>query len=223
MQQISSSTIQFLSDLRENNNRDWFMANKPRYELAHKEFCAFVEALLLELAAFDPSVAHFTAKECVFRIYRDVRFSHDKSPYKIHFGAHVSPAAKRSDIHTRAGYYLHLEPGGSFLAGGAYLPEAAWLKAIRQEIAYCTDEFRELLGAPDFRQYFGEMEGEKLKKAPKDYPADHPAIEWLKHKSFLATHNCLDEQVLSEDFLLHCAKVFRALHPFDRFLNRSTE
>jgi uncharacterized protein (TIGR02453 family) len=118
---------------------------------------------------------------------------------------------------------LHLEPGGTFLAGGAYLPEATWLKAIRQEIAYCTEEFQALLDAPDFRQYFGEIEGEKLKKTPKEYPADHPAIEWLKYKSFLATHHCSDDLVTSKDFLMHCAKVCRALHPLDRFLNRSTD
>ncbi|MEQ1747200.1 MAG: DUF2461 domain-containing protein [Saprospiraceae bacterium] len=220
---INSPTFQFLAELKENNNRDWFTANKTRYESAHKEFLAFTDALIGEIAKFDPGIAHYGAKDCVFRIYRDVRFSKDKSPYKTHFGAHVTPAPKKSEIHTRAGYYLHLEPGDSFLAGGAYVPESAWLKAIRQEIAYCTDEFMGILNDKDFKKYFGEMEGEKLKTLPKDYPADHPAIELLKHKSFLATHYCTDDQVLSDGFLRHCAEAFRALHPFDRFLNRSTD
>lgn len=220
---LTQPTLQFLTDLKAHNDRDWFTANKPRYEAAYAEFTQFVQALIGEIAKFDRGIAHFTAKDCVFRIYRDVRFSKDKSPYKTHFGAHVTAAPKKSEIHTRAGYYLHLEPGGSFLAGGAYLPESNWLKAIRQEIAYCTEEFKGILNRPDFHRYFGTMEGEKLKKLPSGYAADHPAIEWLKHKSFLASHSCTDKQVLQPGFLQHCAEVFRALHPFDQFLNRAMD
>ena len=223
MSKITKPTLQFLSDLKEHNDRDWFTANKPRYEAAHKEFLQFIDALIAEIQKFDPSIAHYTAKDCVFRIYRDVRFSKDKSPYKTHLGAHITAAAKKSEIHTRAGYYLHLEPGGTFLAGGAYVPESKWLKAIRQEIAYNTTEFNAILNGGDFKKYFGEMEGEKLKTMPKDYPADHPAIELLKHKSFLVTHKCAETQVLSDGFLKHCAEVFRVLHPFDMFLNRAMD
>lgn len=224
MAAISPTTLQFLAELRENNQKEWFTANKPRYETAKQEFEKFVDALIRKIAEFDPAVAHFTAKDCVFRIYRDVRFSTDKSPYKTHFGAHITPAAKKSEIHTRAGYYLHLEANGaSFLAGGAYLPEKDWLKAIRQEIVYNFEEFQGILNAPDFKKYFGEIEGEKLKKAPADYPTDHPAIEILKHKSFLASNKVSDAEVTSDGFLEHCAAAFRALSPFDRFLNRSTD
>ena len=223
MSKISTSTFQFLADLKVHNDREWFMANKPRYEAAHKEFLQFTDALIGEIARFDPSIIHYTAKDCVFRIYRDVRFSKDKSPYKTHFGAHVTSAAKKSEIHSRAGYYLHLEPGATMLAGGAYLPEGKWLKAIRQEIAYNSTEFRGILNGPDFKRYFGAMQGEKLKTTPNDYPADHPDIELLKHKSFLATHQCTDVQALSDDFLKHCGEVFRALHPFDMFLNRAMD
>lgn len=223
MQTISPSTLQFLSDLKDNNNKEWFTANKARYESAKKEFEQFVDDLIARIASFDPAVAHFKAKDCVFRIYRDVRFSADKSPYKIHFGAHVTPAVKKSEIHSRAGYYIHLEPGASMLAGGAYLPESPWLKAIRQEISYNLGEFEAILNEADFKKYFGALEGEKLKKVPADYPADHPGIEWIKHKSFLATHKPSDKQVLSADFLDHCGRVFKALNPLDRFLNRSTD
>jgi len=223
MQTISPATLQFLADLKANNNREWFTTNKPRYEVAKKEFEQFVNELIAGIAQFEPSVAHFTAKDCVFRIYRDVRFSADKSPYKVHFGAHVSPASNKSEIHTRAGYYIHIEPGASMLAGGAYGPESTWLKAIRQEIAYNLEEFKGILDAKDFKKYFGEMEGEKLKKTPKDYAADHPGIELLKHKSFLATHKPADKQVTTVDFLEHCVQVFKALNPLDRFLNRSTD
>jgi uncharacterized protein (TIGR02453 family) len=223
MSKISQSTLQFLTDLKSNNDRDWFTANKPRYEAANKEFHQFVDALIVEIQKFDPTLVHYTAKDCVFRIYRDVRFSKDKSPYKTHFGAHVTAAPKKSEIHTKAGYYLHLEPGETMLVGGAYMPEANWLKAIRQEIAYNTAEFNAIVNDKEFKEIFGEMEGEKLKTTPKGYEADHPAIELLKHKSFLMTHKCPDKQVLSEDFLQHCTKVFKALYPFDQFLNRAMD
>lgn len=223
MTHLSAATLQFLSDLKENNHREWFLANKPRYETANREFHQFVDALIGEIAQFDPAVMHYTAKDCVFRIYRDVRFSKDKSPYKTHFGAYITGAPKKTEIHTHAGYYLHVEPGASMLAGGAYEPESKWLRAIRQEIAYCTQEFTDILNHPDFKQYFGAMEGDKLKTTPKDYPPDHPAIEWLKHKSFLATHNCTDAHVSAPDFLRHSAAVFRALRPFNAFLSRALD
>ncbi len=223
MATISKGTFDFLKELKAKNDREWFTANKTKYEKAKAEFEVFIDALIARIARFDPNIAHHKAKDCIFRIYRDVRFSQDKSPYKVHFGAHVSPAVKKSDIHSRAGYYIHLEPGGSFLAGGAYLPQGDWLKAIRQEIAYNPEEFKGILKAPSFKKYFKEMEGEQLKTAPRDYPKDHPEIELLKYKSFLASHYCDDKHVLSTDFLDHCEKVFEALYPFDHFLNKSTD
>ncbi|HMQ48265.1 MAG TPA: DUF2461 domain-containing protein [Saprospiraceae bacterium] len=223
MSNISKDTFQFLEELKENNNRDWFTANKARYEAAKAEFETFVDALISRISEFDPSIAHHTAKECVFRIYRDVRFSADKSPYKTHMGAHITSAAKKSEIHSKAGYYIHLCPGETMLAGGAYQPQGPWLKAIRQEIHYHLDEWQAILNNQDFITYFGTIEGEKLQKAPKDYPADHPALEWLKHKSFLATHYPNDAKVLDRHFLNHCASVFQALFPFDRFLNRAMD
>jgi uncharacterized protein (TIGR02453 family) len=223
MTQLTKSTFNFLNELKKNNNRDWFQANKPRYEEVKKEFVAFVDALILEIAKFDPSIAHHEAKNCVFRIYRDVRFSKDKSPYKSHLGAHISAAAKRSEIHSRAGYYIHIEPGGSMLAGGAYMPHGPWLKAIRQEIAYHADELRQIIGSADFVKHFGELEGEKLKKAPKGYDPDHSEIELLKYKSFLATKKCTDSEVTSDGFITLAGHVFKALYPLDTFLNRATD
>ncbi len=223
MSKIHSSTFQFLKDLKENNDRDWFNANKDRYQEARANFLDFTKELLLQIAAFDPSIAHHEAKDCVFRIYRDVRFSKNKSPYKTNLGAHITSAAKKSEVHSRAGYYVHLEPGGSFLAGGAYGPTGAWLKAIRQEIVYNPDEFKGILKDSDFKKYFKELRGDKLKTSPRDYPKDHPEIELLRHKSFLAMHECRDEQVLGEDFVRHCGTVFQALKPFDDFLNRSMD
>ncbi len=223
MQQITKSTFEFLKDLKKNNDRDWFNENKPRYEKGKREFEEFIDALIVEIARFDKDVTHFTAKETIFRIYRDVRFSKDKSPYKTHFGAHITSAPKKSEIHTRAGYYIHLEPGNTMLAGGAYLPESNWLKAIRQEISYNADTFKKIIQDSAFQKYFGGIEGEKLKTAPRDYPKDHPEIELLKQKSFLATHRCEDDEVLSDNFLKHCAETFKALHPFDQFLNQALD
>jgi uncharacterized protein (TIGR02453 family) len=220
---ISKATISFLTDLKANNNKDWFLANKPRFEAAKLEFEQFIQALINQIGQFDPQIAHHTAKECIFRIYRDVRFSADKSPYKTHFGAHFTAAVNKSEIHTKAGYYIHLEAGGSFLAGGAYVPEAVWLKAIRSEIHYNGKLFHSILDNTDFKQYFGTMSGEKLVRPPKDYPIDHPDIELLKHKSFLATHQCTDKMVLGNAYLNHCTKVFRALKPFDDFLNMAMD
>ncbi len=223
MSKLSKDTFQFLRDLKNNNDRDWFNANKGRYTKAKEEFEVFIDALIQEIAQFDNSIAHHKAKDCVFRIYRDVRFSKDKSPYKTHFGAHITAAAKRSEIHSRAGYYIHIGPGESMLAGGAYLPQGAWLKAIRKEIHYNADELKSILAHTDFKKYFGTLEGEKLKTAPRDYPKDHPEIELLKYKSFLASHKLKDTDVTKGDFLKHTSTVFKALHPFDEFLNAAQD
>lgn len=224
MTSISKRSLQFLKDLKANNDRDWFQDNKDRYEESKSEFERFIDALIGEITKFDTSIGHHTAKDCIFRIYRDVRFSKDKSPYKTHFGAHITSAAKRSEIHSRAGYYIHIEPGGSsMLAGGAYLPQGPWLKAIRQEIAYNAQNLKDILHDESFEKYFGKLEGEKLKRAPKDYAPDHPEIELLKHKSFLAAHQCTDDLVTSGDFLSHASKVFMALKPLDDFLNSSMD
>ncbi|MCG8309194.1 MAG: DUF2461 domain-containing protein [Cytophagales bacterium] len=223
MSTITKKTFQFLKELKQNNNREWFLENKSRYEEAKKEFETFIDALIAEISKFDRSISHHTAKDCVFRIYRDVRFSKDKSPYKTHLGAHITSAAKKSEIHSRAGYYIHIGPGESMLAGGAYLPQGPWIKAIRQEIAYNADDLRKIINGKKFKEYFGAIEGEKLKKAPKDYEADHPEIELLKYKSFLASHKCSDGTVTSKEFLQHSAEVFKALYPFDEFLNRAID
>ena len=223
MTAITKKTFTFLKELKQNNNRDWFLENKPRYEEAKKEFEVFIDALILEIAKFDPSIAHHKGKDCIFRIYRDVRFSKDKSPYKTHMGAHITAAAKRSEIHSRAGYYIHIGPGESMLAGGAYMPQGPWLKAIRKEIDYNADELKKILNGASFKKYFGEIEGEKLKKAPQGYQTDHPEIELLKHKSFLGSHKVSDKEVSSEGFLKHASAVFKALYPLDQFLNQAMD
>lgn len=223
MTTISKSTFNFLKELKQNNNRDWFMDNKPKYQEAKLEFEGFIDDLIASISKFDNSIGHHTGKECVFRIYRDVRFSKDKSPYKTHLGAHITSAAKKSEIHTRAGYYIHIGPGESMLAGGAYLPQGPWIKAIRQEIAYNADDLRKIINGKKFKEYFGEIEGEKLKRAPKGYEPDHPEIELLKYKSFLASNKVSDAEVVSKNFIQHGTDVFKTIFPFDQFLNRAMD
>lgn len=218
---ISKKTFHFLKELRENNHREWFTANKPRYEEARQDFEKFITSLILQIARFDPPIGELVAKKSIFRIYRDTRFSKDKSPYKTNLGAHL--VAYDQKVHDRAGYYIHLEPGNNFLAGGAYLPPAPWLKAIRQAIDERGKEFTKILNNAAFKKYFGELEGEQLKTAPRDYPADHPYAEILKYKSFLAAHKVSDKDAMSENFLNHSVQVFKALKPFDDFLNRSLD
>ena len=221
MATISNTTFKFLKDLKNNNNREWFTDNKKRYEEAKGEFEEFIGALIKHIAKFDPPIIELNPKKTVFRIYRDVRFSANKDPYKINMGAHLSNSP--SKIHDRAGYYIQIQPGNSFLAGGAYLPPNPWIGNIRQEIDYNTKEFKKIINSASFKKYFGEMEGEQLKTAPKGYPKDHPEIELLRYKSFLASNKCDDKLVTSSDFLNHSASVFKAMKPFDDFLNRAAE
>ena len=221
MSKINKSTFKFLADLKKNNNRDWFNDNKPVYQEARANFEEFIANLISNISKFDPPIAEIIPKKSIFRIYRDTRFGKDKTPYKINLGAHLSPHS--AQLHDRAGYYIHLEPGKSFLAGGAYLPPAPWLNAIRYEINRNSKEFKKILSNKTFKNYFGELEGEKLKTAPRDYPKDHPEIELLKFKSFLAIHNLKNNEVLSDGYLQNATKVFKALQPFDKFLNNAIE
>lgn len=221
MSNISNTTFKFLKDLKNNNNREWFNDNKKRYEAAKEEFETFIGALITNISKFDAPIGSLEPKKTIFRIYRDVRFSTNKNPYKINFGAHLSSSP--SKIHDRAGYYIQIQPGNSFLAGGAYLPPSAWINKIRQEIDYNTDEFKKILNNATFKKYFGGITGEQLKTAPKGYPKDHPEIELLRYKSYLVSNECGDKVVTSEDFLSHATSVFKAMKPFDDFLNRAAE
>lgn len=218
---IQQSTLQFLKNLKKNNNKDWFDTNRDAYESAKTNFREFIDELITGISKFDPSVKNLEAKHCVFRINRDIRFSTDKTPYKRNMGASISPGGKKA---VSAGYYFHLEPGASFLAGGMWQPEPPLLNAIRQEIDYNTDEFRKILGAKSFKTYFGSLSDEdKLKAVPKGYDKTHPAIELLKHKSFIVVHDVPDKTVLSKDFTKQCSKVFNAIGPLNLFLRRACD
>ncbi|MBI3755889.1 MAG: DUF2461 domain-containing protein [Deltaproteobacteria bacterium] len=216
---ISKQTFQFLRDLKKNNNRNWFNNNKEKYQAAAAEFEDFVNVVIPDIARFDKSIAGVSARDCIFRIYRDVRFSKDKSPYKTHFGAWIVKSGRKS--HDEAGYYIHIEPDGSILAGGAHNPPSDWLMAIRGKIHSNGKEFKKIIGNAIFKKYFREIEGEKLSRPPQGFDVGHPDIELLKQKSYLAVHKVKDNVVMSGDFAKLCAEVFKALYPFDKFLNQA--
>lgn len=214
-------TLTFLASLRENNNREWFEANRTQYEQCRQEFEQFIGSLLPELIQLEPDFTHLEPKNCIFRIYRDVRFSKDKRPYKSHFGAYFAPGGRKS---TKAGYYLHIEPDGkSMLAGGIYMPPAEDLKKIRQEIDYNGAKLRNILHGAEFKKYFDGLSGDKLKTMPKGYPTDHPDIELLKMKDFTAVHMVPDKKVANGNFLSYTTTVWKVMKPLNDFLNHAVE
>lgn len=213
------AVLEFLKDLEQNNNRDWFALNKNRYEDAKARHEALVTDILARVAKWDSSVADLQAKDCTYRIYRDVRFSKDKSPYKTTMGALVGKGGRKAQ---GAINYVHIEPGKSFVAGGSYMPEPAALKAIRQEIDYNLDEFLGIINAPAFVKHFGALEAEwKGKLPPKGYAADNPAIEWLKYKSYIGTQQFTDKQISASDFAAKADETLQLLKPFNDFINRA--
>jgi uncharacterized protein (TIGR02453 family) len=218
---IERSTIEFLNKLSKNNNKDWFEKNREKYETAKNNFKEFIDEVLISTAKFDPAIKNLESKNCIYRINRDVRFSKNKSPYKNNFGALISPGGKKS---FSAGYYIQIQPGESFIAGGMWQPPAPQINAIRQEIDYHSAEFKKIISSKEFKKYFGSLSDEdKLKSAPKGYDKTHPEIELLKHRSYIVVHSFKDSEVLSKDFLKQCSIVMKAIHPLDLFLRRACD
>ncbi len=218
MDPIKKSTLDFLIDLKCNNNRDWFIANKQSYLAAKANFENFVQELIYKITDFEPIMKGLEVKSCVYRINRDIRFSNDKSPYKTHLGAFIVRGGKQNG-NRLAGYYFHIEPGKSIVAGGAYMPPTPWLTAIREKISEKPDDFLKIVRLKEFVKYFGTVDGEKLKTAPKGYPATHPQIEFLKLKSYLVVNEISDKVVIGQDLFDLVLKVFRAMKPLNDFLN----
>ena len=217
MIQISKSTLTFLSDLQIHNDREWFSANRSRYEEARGNFQTFVQAVIDEIVQFDPIYKGLEARSCIFRINRDTRFSHDKSVYKTNFGAFmVRGGKKNSDKYP--GYYLHIEPGASFVAGGSYIPPSPWLSAIREQISIDGDKLISIINNREYRKYFNGLEGDKLKVPPRGYSKDNPHIELIKMKSFLAERSFSNAEVLSPEFFSTVTGAFRAMKPLNDFL-----
>lgn len=212
------NVLDFLTDLSKNNNREWFNSNKDRYLDAKETYDGMVNRLIPEIRKFDPGIGTITAKDCVFRIYRDVRFSKNKSPYKTNMGGFITRGGRKGGY---AGYYLHIDPVESFIAGGNHMPPPDRLKKIRQEIMYNIEDFKKILNAPGFKKYYGQLDGDKLKRPPKDFPADFPDIDLLKFKSYTVVHRIDSDQILDNGFEKYVIKVFKELHPLNEFLNQA--
>lgn len=205
MTQIPKSTFTFLKDLKNNNHKIWFDANKEKY-LAAKENLIEWTAELLEKISKLETLLPSDPKKHINRIYRDVRFSKDKTPYNIHLAVSIMRSA---DMNSKCGVYLHLQPGGSFFAGGVYMPSSEQLKLIRDGIDYDAKPLRKILASKSFKENFGELQGETLVRPPKDFPADHPEIELLKMKQFLISRRYSDKEVLSESFQNEIVKIYK--------------
>jgi len=210
----------FLKGLRENNDREWFKANKNRYDALHKEHTGIVRQLIEHIAVFDSEIAGLDAKSCIYRIYRDIRFSNDKTPYKTHFGAYMTGFGGRTSSY--GGYYLHLEPGNSFVSGGVWQPEPKILKQLRRDIYHNIADFTAILENKKFKQTFGELEGDTLQRMPGGFPKDCPCESILKHKSFVVSGLKSDEFFYSENWMDEVVEDFKLLYPFNQFLNYTT-
>ena len=213
---IEASTLHFLKNLSKNNNREWFTENKDQYIAAQQNVLNMVENLIEKIGAFDEEIMKIDAKKSLYRIYRDVRFSKDKSPYKTNFGAGLG-MGKGNKI---SGYYLHIEPGKSFLAGGVYQPEPSVLKEIRKEISMNAKEFQEILQQDDFRNNFRGLSVEgKLQRVPNGFDKDDPMAEFLKLKNLIVVHPISDDALMEENATNNMAKIFQSMKPLNDFLS----
>lgn len=213
---LSPKTFEFLKKLSQNNNREWFNDNKKLYTESRENVISFLEGLIREMSDFDKELVKIDAKKSLFRIYRDTRFSKDKSPYKTNFGASLG-MGKGSQ---KAGYYLHLEPGKSFLAGGIYMPESSVLREVRKEISIYGEEFLKIINNKDFKKHFPELDqDDKLKKIPQGFEKEDPMAEYLKLKNFIVVYSIKDEEIFNENAIKNIARVFKLMKPFNDFLN----
>lgn len=218
---LQPTTLAFLTNLKANNNKPWFDANRPAYETAKNDFITLVSQLIEGLSTLDPAIAEtpLQAKSCIFRINRDVRFGPNKTPYKSNFGAWFNKGGKKL---ASAGYYFNLEPGGSFVAGGLYMPDVTVLATIRQEIDYNLGDFEQLLTQPTFTKYFdGLSREETLQRPPKGYDTANPAVEYLKLKSFTASRKLSDTALTKPGLAKQVLDTFGGLQPLVAYLNRA--
>lgn len=219
---LTKETIKFLEDLKANNNRDWFLDNKKRYELFKKDYQQLVTALLAAMKPLDPALEMLEVKNCTFRINRDIRFSKDKTPYKTHLGIWM-PCGKVKGQNS-PGYYIHLDPKEAFIAGGLYAPEAFELKKIRKEIAFFHEDLNEILNETEFKKVFKDFDRNErslLKNPPRGYEKEHPAIDLLKLKSFETSFKIKFEDVTKKDFVAMATEKLILLKPLNAFINRA--
>ncbi|MBM7421096.1 MULTISPECIES: DUF2461 domain-containing protein [Chryseobacterium] len=216
--QISSKVFDFLKLIDKNNNREWFNDNKNLFLEAQSDFQDFTEELISEMGKFDETILKLDAKKSLLRIYRDTRFSKDKTPYKNYFGASLG----MGKINTKAGFYLHVQPGKSFLGSGIYLPDSPVLKEIRKEISLFKDDFLKAIDDKDFKKHYGELDQEhKLKNVPQGFEKEDPMGEYLKLKSFIGVHNMTNKDLMEKNTVKNISKIFEAAKPLNDFLDTS--
>lgn len=221
---LSPSTIKFLKDLKKNNNRPWFEANRAKYETAKADFANFIQAVIDQHGKKDVSIKNIVAKDCLFRINRDVRFSKDKSPYKSNFGASINKSGKKAE-HS-AGYYFQVQPQRNFAGGGIWMPEPNELKKVRQEIDYNFADFKKIISSRKFKSIYGDLDRSEeflLRRVPKGYEPDNPAADYLKLKSFVGISFFSDADLISKDLVKKTVAAFEALQPVIQFINNSME
>lgn len=215
-------SLDFLAQLAINNNRDWFQSHKDWYTEAYSQFLAFSQEYVARLAEVDDNLLGLQAKDCIWRIYRDVRFSADKRPYKEWFG--VFPAAKGGKKSLHGGYYVHIQPGHCMFAAGIWSPTPELLKTLRKEIWANYDEIEEIMAQPDFQRYFTDFDtDDMLKKVPQGFDPDFVHADWLKRKSFTFSTPLTDTQVCAPDFMDHIIRIATAAKPLNDFLNYTFE
>ncbi|MCH7612917.1 MAG: DUF2461 domain-containing protein [Candidatus Marinimicrobia bacterium] len=215
---IEQSTLDFLTNLKQNNDRTWFKDHKDDYKSALANFTDMVAMLLHNISGFDDNLIGVLPKECLFRIYRDVRFSKDKSPYKTWFSASMKGGGKNGLF---PGYYIHMDPENTYLGGGIWHPPRDILQNIREYIVDHHEEFEKIVLDKTFKNHFGELSGEQLKTAPKGFPKDHPQIKWLRYKDFLASCEKNDVDLTSEKIITNFTTNYKAMFPFIQFLHRA--
>lgn len=207
----------FLRELEQNNNREWFKSNQDKYKSAKKEFENLVSKIIIEINKFDSRIGFVEPKDCIFRIFKDVRFSNNKDPYKNNFGAFIGASGRKSFT---PGYYIHIQSNSSFAGGGIYSPPPETLKRIRTEIYENTEEFKSIINDKAFKSTFNGIYGEKLKTKPKgfDYFDD---VELINHKHYAVIHNLSDKEIINEDLMEKLTNIYKTQKPFNDYLNRS--
>jgi uncharacterized protein (TIGR02453 family) len=218
---ITPEIFEFLVELKENNNKVWFDAHREKYKRVKADFEDFVEQLITRMAAIDKDIAYLTVKDCTYRIYRDLRFSPDKTPYKTNMGAYLVKGGKKQQL---SGYYFHLEPDNCMISGGIWMPQPPVLKKIRQGIYENIDEFIEIIEDQQFKKYFGSFdEDAMLKKAPLNFPKDFEHLNLLKYKSYTVSTPLSNAKVLSNNILDVVVEIFSLLTPLNHFFNEVIE
>jgi uncharacterized protein (TIGR02453 family) len=215
-----NDSLNFLSLLKENNNREWFAENRFGYETARDSFAEFVDQLIIQIKEFDASIGNLEPKDCIFRIFRDVRFSANKEPYKINMGAYIAKGGRKRGS---AGYYFHVEPGNSFISGGIYMAPTNVMRRIREDIDLYPEDFLGIINTKKFTTTFQSLGDEKMKRIPTGFSDQSPVGEYLKLKHITPHCSLSDVDVTDSDMLNRTVEAFKTMKPLVLFINRSID